>query len=67
MSQLAGVITNRLFSVGLSLESARRIVGDGPASERLRSATEELDDLIRDIRTTVFSRAADEDHFPQRW
>ena len=30
MSGFPGKVVNRLFSVGLSLESARSIVGDGP-------------------------------------
>ena len=31
MPELAGYIVNGLFSVGLSLASARSIVGEGPA------------------------------------
>jgi hypothetical protein len=59
MSQFAGYIVNRLFSVGLSLESARSIAGKGPAGDRIAAATGEVDRLIRDIRTTLFSLAAD--------
>ena len=59
MSELAGYIVNRLFSVGLSLESARSIVGTGPAADRIAAATGEVDQLIRYIRTTLFSSVAD--------
>jgi hypothetical protein len=55
----AEYIVNRLFSVGLSLESARSIVGKGPAADRVAAATGEVDQLIRDIRTVMFSLAAD--------
>lgn len=61
MSEFAGIIVNRLFSVGLSLESARSLVGDGPAGDRLWAATQETDLLIRDIRTIIFNRAAQGD------
>ena len=39
MSRFAGDVVNRLFSAGLSLESARSIVGDGPAGDRVAAAT----------------------------
>jgi hypothetical protein len=57
LSQFAGDIANRLLSVGLSLDSARSITGAGPAGDRLAAAADELDRLIRDIRTIVFSSA----------
>ena len=59
MSQFAEYVVNRLFSVGLSLENARSIVGEGPAGDRVAAATEEVDRMIRDIRTITFGRAAD--------
>lgn len=59
MSEVTGYIVNRLFSVGLSLDSARSIVGDGPAGDRIAAATDEVDALIRDIRATVFSSPED--------
>ena len=58
-SEFTGHIVNRLFSIGLNLESARSIVGDGPAGDRIAIATGELDELIRDIRTTAFGSATD--------
>jgi signal transduction histidine kinase len=57
MSRFAEDVVHRLFSIGLSLESARSIVGKGPADDRLAAATGELDRAIREIRTTVFSHA----------
>lgn len=54
MPELAGYIVNRLFSVGLSLESARSIVGKGAAGDRIAAATSEIDRMIRDVRTAVF-------------
>jgi hypothetical protein len=61
---------NRLFSIGLSLDSAPGIIADGPA-DRLAAVTGELDRLICDIRTIVFGPA---DHQyrpagpgPDRW
>lgn len=54
MPEFAGIVVNRLFSIGLSLESARSIVGNGPAGDRVAAATGEVDELIRDIRAAVF-------------
>ncbi len=59
MTQFANEVVYRLFSVGLSLESARSIVGEGPAADRVAAATREVDRLIHDIRTILFSFAAD--------
>ena len=54
VAEFAGIVVNRLFSIGLSLESARSIVGNGPAGDRIAAATDEVDELIGDIRATVF-------------
>lgn len=59
MPELAGYIVNRLFSVGLSLDSARSIVGEGPAGDRIAAATGEVDRMIRDIRTALFGLTED--------
>ena len=64
MSRFAGDVVNRLYSAGLSLESARSIVGDGPAGDRVAAATGELDRTIRDIRAIMFSLAADREQRP---
>jgi len=47
----------RLFGVGLSLQAARRILGQPGAGQRLQAAIDELDDTIRQIRSTVFAMA----------
>lgn len=44
----------RLFGVGLTLQGARRLLGQPEAGERLQQAIDALDDTIRQIRTTVF-------------
>ena len=68
MPEFACYVVNRLFSVGLSLESARSIVGNGPAGERIAAATDEVDRLIRDFRTAALGLAADrENQSPDRW
>ena len=59
MPELTGYIVNRLFSVGLSLETARDIAGNGPAGDRIAAATDEVDRLIRDIRTAMFGISED--------
>ena len=59
MSEFAGYIVNRLFSVGLKLESAGSVVGDGPARDPLRAATGEIDQLINEIRGAAFNPTAD--------
>jgi hypothetical protein len=59
MSHFAGYIVNRLFSVGLSLDSAHSVIGKGPAGDRVAAATDQVDRLIREIRTTMFSLAED--------
>ena len=59
MSGFAGYVVNRLFAVGLKLESARSITGDGPAGDRVGAATDEVDQLINDIRVIAFNSPAD--------
>lgn len=45
----------RLFGVGLTLQGTSRILGQPETKEKLQAAIDELDDTIRQIRTTVFS------------
>lgn len=58
MAHFAGFIVNRLFSVGLSLDSAYSIVGKGPAGDRVAAAADEVDHLIREIRDRLFGERA---------
>ncbi len=55
MSEFAHHIVNRLFSIGLSLDSAHSIVGNGPAGDRVAAATDQVDRLIREVRDHVFA------------
>jgi two-component system, NarL family, sensor histidine kinase DevS len=47
-------VIQRLFAAGLSLQSIAATVDD-EAAERLRRTVDELDDTIRQIRTTIFA------------
>ena len=50
---LAEMAVHRLFGVGLTLQSAAGLA-DGPAAARTQQAVDELDAIIRDVRTAVF-------------
>jgi signal transduction histidine kinase len=47
-------VIQRVFAAGLSLQSALPRIADADAAERVRSAVEQLDETVRDIRTTIF-------------
>ncbi len=47
-------LVHRLFGIGLTLESAAGLAG-GPVRDRLQHAVDELDAVIRDIRSAVFA------------
>ncbi|MBP2478371.1 signal transduction histidine kinase [Crossiella equi] len=47
-------VIQRLYSTGLTLQGTLPLVGDGLAGERLREAVEQLDQTVRDIRTSIF-------------
>ncbi len=53
-SDFASAVVNRVFRVGLILQSAAGLA-DGSAAVRLQRAVDELDDLVRDIRDAVFN------------
>jgi hypothetical protein len=59
MLELVDYIVTGLFSVGLSLESARSIVRDGPTGDQITAATDEVDRMIRDIRKAMFGLVED--------
>ncbi|MGI8460001.1 MAG: GAF domain-containing protein [Propionibacteriaceae bacterium] len=48
-------VIQRLFSVGLSVQSTAMALHEGPARDRLVRTVDELDDTIRRIRTTIFA------------
>lgn len=58
-SEFAAYVVNQLFTIGLSLENSRRMVGAGSAGHRIAAVTEQVDGLIRDIRSAMFGLAAD--------
>jgi signal transduction histidine kinase len=47
-------VIQRVFAAGLSLQGALPRIGDADAARRVRSAVEQLDETVRDIRTTIF-------------
>jgi two-component system, NarL family, sensor histidine kinase DevS len=52
---LHDLVIQRLFAVGLSLESASRMAVVPDVAARLERAVDELDGTIRDIRRTIFA------------
>ncbi|MCA1984761.1 GAF domain-containing sensor histidine kinase [Nocardioides nematodiphilus] len=59
---LHDLVIQRLFAIGLNLQSALRWTGDPRAAERLderlNSSVDEIDETIRDIRRTIFELGA---------
>src|SRR4051794_8473477 len=51
---LHDVVIQRLFATGLQLQGMRGIVVNPEVGERLEKAVDDLDQTIRDIRTTIF-------------
>ncbi|MEV5408803.1 GAF domain-containing protein [Thermopolyspora sp. NPDC052614] len=52
---LHDVVIQRLFAVAMTLMSTVRLVERPEASQRLQSAIDELDETIRQIRSTIFA------------
>ena len=50
------LLVHRLFSAGLSLETAREMLGDHPASGRICDAVTDLDRGIRELRSFLFDQ-----------
>ena len=50
---LHDTVIQRLFALGMSLQSIERLAS-GPVAERIEQAVDGLDDVIRDIRETIF-------------
>ena len=50
---LHDTVIQRLFALGMSLQSIERLTS-GPVAERIEQAVDGLDDVIRDIRETIF-------------
>ena len=47
-------VIQRLFAAGLSLQAAASRVRDDAVQQRLRQVVDQLDETVRDIRTTIF-------------
>jgi PAS domain S-box-containing protein len=52
---LHDTVIQRLFAVGLSLQSALTRLANDPALERIELAVDEIDMTIRDIRSAIFA------------
>jgi signal transduction histidine kinase len=57
-------VIQRVFAAGLSLQSVLPEIQNAEAADRVRSAVGQLDETVRDIRTTIFDlhSAADDRH-----
>ena len=51
---LNDVVIHRIFAAGLDLEAALGLIGERPGTSMIYHALDELDQVIRDIRDTVF-------------
>jgi signal transduction histidine kinase len=51
---LHDLVIQRLFAIGLTIQSAARDAVKPAVQERLEQAVEDLDDTIRDVRRTIF-------------
>jgi signal transduction histidine kinase len=52
---LHDLVIQRLFGVGLSLQSTANLAPAGPLADRLEQAIDEIDGTIKDIRRTIFA------------
>jgi hypothetical protein len=58
---LNDIVVHPLFTAGLDLQAALGLIGDHPASSKIRHAVDELDQAIRDIqdiRNTIVDHPA---------
>jgi len=51
---LHDTVIQRLFAIGLSIQSVARLVDQPDVTARLATAIEDIDDTIRQIRTSIF-------------
>jgi hypothetical protein len=57
---LNDVVVRRLLTAGQDLQAALRLMGNHPASGKVRHAVDEMDQAIRDIRDAIFDHPAGE-------
>lgn len=55
---LHDTVIQRIFATGLLLQGAVRTAGSNPVAERIQEAVEDLDETIRQIRSTIFALGA---------
>jgi signal transduction histidine kinase len=55
---LHDLVIQRLFAVGLGLQSTLKLTPDGEVVERLQRGIDDIDDTIKDIRRTIFALGA---------
>jgi signal transduction histidine kinase len=58
-ADLADTIVQRLFSVGLTLQGALAGLGGGRAADRVRATVDDVDEIINQVRSTVFALQPD--------
>jgi len=51
---LHDTVIQRLFAIGLSLQSTLRLAGDDQVKKRLLAAIDDLDTTVRDVRSAIF-------------
>ena len=57
---LDDVVVRRLLTAGQDLRAALGLMGNHPASGKVRHAVDEMDQAIRDIRDTIFDHPSGE-------
>jgi signal transduction histidine kinase len=62
---LHDLVIQRLFAVGLGLESAARLPDPEAVAARISTAVDEIDETIRDIRRTIFEISSSHRSGPQ--
>jgi len=58
--ELNDVVVRRLLTAGQDLQAALGLLGDHPASGKIRHAVDEMDQAIRDIQDTILDHPAGE-------
>jgi signal transduction histidine kinase len=54
-ADLHDTVIQRLFATGLGLQAVARVIGDPAAAGRVHEAVDDLDETIRQIRSTIFA------------
>ena len=58
--RLNDVVVRRLLTAGQDLQAALGLMGNHPASGKVRHAVDEMDQAIQDIRDTIFDHPSGE-------